>query len=59
MQQVKAVERHTTTAATWGDHSAAIAAFTLHPPVGSTALAARLLQGYIAQIPEVAAVFKN
>ncbi|GAB3223286.1 6-phospho-beta-glucosidase [Kineococcus gypseus] len=57
MQQVKAVERHAIAAAVHGDRTEALKAFALHPLVGSTTVARRLLDGYVAQVPEVAAVF--
>ena len=57
MQQVKAVERHVIAAATHGDRAEALKAFALHPLVDSVSVAAQLLDGYIAKIPEVAAVF--
>jgi 6-phospho-beta-glucosidase len=57
MQQVKAVERHTITAALTGSRSEAVQAFALHPLVDSVSVARQLLDGYIARIPEVAAVF--
>ncbi|SDS04455.1 6-phospho-beta-glucosidase [Microlunatus soli] len=57
MQQVKEVERHVIAAAR--EHSArqALLAFALHPLVDSVQVAADLLAGYRAAIPEVAAVF--
>jgi 6-phospho-beta-glucosidase len=57
MQQVKAVERHAIAAALTGSRSEAVQAFALHPLVDSVNVARRLLDGYIARIPEVAAVF--
>ena len=57
MQQVKAVERHTIAAAVHGDRDEALKAFALHPLVDSVALGRRLLDGYVAANPGVAAVF--
>ncbi|GAA0323279.1 6-phospho-beta-glucosidase [Kineococcus aurantiacus] len=57
MQQVKAVERHTIAAAVHGDRTEALRAFALHPLVDSVEVARELLDGYVAAIPEVAAVF--
>jgi 6-phospho-beta-glucosidase len=57
MQQVKAVERHTIAAAVHGDRDEALKAFALHPLVDSVDLGRRLLAGYVAAIPGVAAVF--
>lgn len=56
-QQVKAVERLVISAAVTGDQAAARAAFALHPLVRSVDLGGRLLAGYRAAIPQVAAVF--
>ncbi|TDD31310.1 6-phospho-beta-glucosidase [Actinomadura sp. KC06] len=57
MQQVKAVERLTIRAALTGSRPDAAKAFALHPLVDSVSVGRRLLDGYIARIPEVAAVF--
>lgn len=57
MQQIKAVERHIISAARNGSERDALLAFALHPLVDSAAVAADLLAGYRAAIPEVAAVF--
>ncbi|MFR0357501.1 hypothetical protein [Streptomyces sediminimaris] len=57
MQQVKAVERLTVAAATTGSRAAAVQAFSLHPLVDSVTVGRKLLDGYVARIPEVAAVF--
>ncbi len=54
MQQVKAVERLTIGAAVTGSRTEAVKAFALHPLVDSAGIARRLLDGYIARIPEVA-----
>jgi 6-phospho-beta-glucosidase len=56
VQSVKAVEQLTIRAAT--EHSANLAweAFATHPLVGSVELGRRLVDGYRARIPEVAAV---
>jgi len=59
MQQVKAVERLTIEAATTGSPDAALKAFALHPLVDSVSVARDLLSGYIAAIPEVAAVLQR
>jgi 6-phospho-beta-glucosidase len=56
MAQVKAVERHTIAAALSGSRSEALLAFALHPLVDSVSVARSLLDGYLARIPEVAAV---
>ncbi|MGY6024726.1 family 4 glycosyl hydrolase [Streptomyces spinosirectus] len=57
MQQVKAVERFTIGAATTGSRADAGKAFSLHPLVDSLSVGRKLLDGYAARIPEVAAVF--
>ncbi|MFI0409028.1 6-phospho-beta-glucosidase [Actinomadura sp. 3N508] len=57
MQQVKAVERLTIRAALTGSRADAAMAFALHPLVDSASLGRRLLDGYIARVPEIAAVF--
>ncbi|MEU1804900.1 6-phospho-beta-glucosidase [Streptomyces sp. NPDC019937] len=57
MQQVKAVERLTISAATTGSRTDAAKAFSLHPLVDSVTVGRKLLDGYIDRIPEVAAVF--
>ncbi|QKG19380.1 6-phospho-beta-glucosidase [Actinomadura verrucosospora] len=57
MQQVKAVERLTISAARTGSRTEAAKAFALHPLVDSVSVGRRLLDGYAARIPEVAAVF--
>jgi len=57
MQQVKAVERLTIAAATTGSRADAVKAFSLHPLVDSVSVGRKLLDGYVARIPEVAAVF--
>ncbi|MGW5652821.1 6-phospho-beta-glucosidase [Streptomyces humi] len=59
MQQVKAVERLTVSAAVTGSRSDALQAFALHPLVDSVNVGRQLLDGYIDRIPEVAAVFAN
>ncbi|NRQ38653.1 6-phospho-beta-glucosidase [Nonomuraea sp. NN258] len=56
VQQVKAVEQTAIEAALTGSARLAVAAFALHPLVGSVATARRLLDGYRARIPELAAV---
>jgi 6-phospho-beta-glucosidase len=57
MQQVKEVEQRAITAAREGSRREALLALALHPLVGSVTTARQLLDGYIATIPEVAAVF--
>ncbi|MEW1780132.1 6-phospho-beta-glucosidase [Streptomyces sp. NPDC086777] len=57
MQQVKAVERLTISAAVTGSRTDALKAFSLHPLVDSVGVGRQLLDGYIDRIPEVAAVF--
>ncbi|WP_242907349.1 6-phospho-beta-glucosidase [Actinomadura terrae] len=57
MQQMKAVERLTISAALTGSRTDAVKAFALHPLVDSATLGRKLLDGYIDRIPEVAAVF--
>jgi 6-phospho-beta-glucosidase len=57
MQQVKAVERLTISAAVNGSRTDAVKAFALHPLVDSASLGPRLLDGYIDRIPDVAKVF--
>lgn len=57
MQQVKEVERHIIAAARDGSPREALLGFALHPLVDSVQVAADLLAGYRAAIPEVAAVF--
>jgi 6-phospho-beta-glucosidase len=59
MQQVKQVERHAIAAAREGSESEALLALALHPLVDSVSVARELLDGYIAAIPEVAAVFAS
>jgi 6-phospho-beta-glucosidase len=54
MQQVKAVERHTISAAAMGSVSEALKAFALHPLVDSVTVARELLAGYIAANPDLA-----
>jgi 6-phospho-beta-glucosidase len=56
MQQVKAVERHTITAAVTGSRDEALLALALHPLVDSVSVARQLLSGYLERIPEVARV---
>ncbi|MBO4255617.1 6-phospho-beta-glucosidase [Streptomyces griseorubiginosus] len=57
MQQVKAVEQLTISAALTGSRSDAVKAFSLHPLVDSVTVGRRLLDGYVDRVPEVAAVF--
>ena len=56
MAQVKAVERHTISAASTGSVDEAVTAFALHPLVDSVTVARELVAGYVDRIPEVAAV---
>ncbi|SDM03841.1 6-phospho-beta-glucosidase [Nonomuraea maritima] len=56
MQQVKAVEQTVIEAALTGSERLAVEAFALHPLVDSVSTARRLLDGYRARIPELAAV---
>ncbi|UBU17647.1 6-phospho-beta-glucosidase [Nonomuraea gerenzanensis] len=58
-QQVKAVEQTAIEAALTGSSRLAVAAFALHPLVDSTTTAQRLLDGYRARVPELAAVFPD
>ncbi|WP_214415442.1 6-phospho-beta-glucosidase [Sphaerisporangium fuscum] len=56
VQQVKAVEQLTIEAAVTGSAGVALRAFATHPLVDSVSVARRLLDGYRARIPELAAV---
>ncbi|MEU0571952.1 6-phospho-beta-glucosidase [Nonomuraea sp. NPDC005983] len=56
VQQVKAVEQTTIEAALSGSSRLAVEAFALHPLVDSVGTAHKLLDGYRARIPELAAV---
>ncbi|MEV1240209.1 6-phospho-beta-glucosidase [Nonomuraea sp. NPDC050022] len=56
VQQVKAVEQTTIEAALSGSSRLAVEAFALHPLVDSVGTARKLLDGYRARIPELAAV---
>jgi 6-phospho-beta-glucosidase len=56
MAQVKDVERHIIAAALTGSKDEALKGFALHPLVDSVTVARELLGGYLAKIPEVAAV---
>ncbi len=56
LQQVKAVEQDTIEAAVTGSEALALRAFAQHPLVDSVGVAERLLDGYRAQLPGVAAV---
>ncbi|MEV2273376.1 6-phospho-beta-glucosidase [Nonomuraea africana] len=58
-QQVKAVEQTAIEAALSGSARMAVEAFALHPLVDSVGTARRLLDGYRARIPELAAVFSG
>ncbi|HEX4815699.1 MAG TPA: 6-phospho-beta-glucosidase, partial [Nonomuraea sp.] len=57
LQQVKAVEQTAIEAALTGSAHLAVEAFALHPLVDSVSAARRLLDGYRARVPELAAVF--
>lgn len=57
VQQIKAVEELTIRAALERDERAAVAAFALHPLIGSVPTARELLAGYRAAIPQVGALF--
>ncbi len=59
MQQVKAVERLTVSAAVTGSRADALKAFSLHPLVDSVTVGRQLLDGYTARVPQVAAVFER
>jgi 6-phospho-beta-glucosidase len=59
MQQVKAVERATIRAALTGSRADAHLAFALHPLVHSLDISDRLLDGYVASIPEIADVLRT
>ena len=59
MQQVKAVERATIRAALTGSRADAQMAFALHPLVQSLDASDRLVEGYVASIPEVASVLRR
>jgi 6-phospho-beta-glucosidase len=59
MQQVKAVEQLTISAATTGSRTEALQAFALHPLVDSATVARQLLDGYTARIPRIAALFEG
>jgi 6-phospho-beta-glucosidase len=56
LQQVKAVEQDTIEAAVTGSAALALRAFAQHPLVDSVGVAQRLLDGYRAQLPGLAAV---
>lgn len=57
VQRVKAVERTTIEAARTGSRALALRALASHPLSGSVAAAERILDGYLARIPELADVF--
>ncbi len=59
MAAVKAVDQLAIRAATTGSAELAMRAFAVHPLVDSLAVAADLLAGYRAQIPEVDAIFTD
>jgi 6-phospho-beta-glucosidase len=59
MQQMKAVERATIRAALTGSRTDARTAFALHPLVHSLDVSDRLLDGYVASIPEIATVLSR
>ena len=54
MQQIKAVEQLIISAVTNHSRQEAVTAFALHPLVDSLSTARKLVDGYVAQIPEVA-----
>ncbi|MGP9695267.1 6-phospho-beta-glucosidase [Brachybacterium sp. AOP25-B2-12] len=56
MSQVKSVEQHIIEAALTGSRREAVTGVALHPLVDSVNIARRLVDGYIAEIPGVAAV---
>ena len=56
MSQVKDVERHIIAAALTGSKAEAVTGFALHPLVDSVTVARQLVDGYLARIPEMAAV---
>lgn len=58
LQQVKAVERLVIEAALTGSREAALKAFALHPLVDGVSTARRLLAGYEAASPQVAALLR-
>lgn len=58
VQQVKAVEQLTISAAMSGSAATAVSAFALHPLVDSVSTARLLLEGYRARIPSLAAVLR-
>ncbi|WP_308467258.1 6-phospho-beta-glucosidase [Rathayibacter soli] len=59
MQRVKAVERHAIAAATTGNASEALKAFSLHPLVDSVTVGKQLLAGYREAIPAIDGLFKR
>ncbi len=59
MQQVKAVERLTVSAALTGSRGDALKAFSLHPLVDSVTIGRRLLAGYLDRVPRIAAVLTS
>ncbi len=59
MSQVKDVERHIIAAALTGSKAEALKGFALHPLVDSVSVARDLVAGYVARIPEVAAVLTS
>jgi 6-phospho-beta-glucosidase len=58
LQQVKAVEQDTIEAAVTGSAALALRAFAQHPLVDSVSVAQRLLDGYRARLPSLAAVLR-
>jgi 6-phospho-beta-glucosidase len=56
MQQVKAVERQTISAALTGSSTDALKAFALHPLVDSVSVARELLSRYVDSNPDIARV---
>ena len=59
VRQVRTVERLTVQAAVTGSRDTALTALALHPLVDSVTVAGELLTGYLARIPEIAAVLRN
>ena len=53
---MKDVERHIIAAALTGSKAEAVTGFALHPLVDSVTVARQLVDGYLARIPEMAAV---
>lgn len=58
MASLRGAERAILTAARTGDRDAAWQGFSTHPLVSSPALGARLLEGYTAAHPQIAALWR-